>query len=133
MARQEFRQQRNDLTHPEALRHRDTQRAAQLVVISPAITRTAVSFDHRSGIDQIVIDGKDSGFAQDAWFPSPGLYNLTGHPAVSVPCGWASDGLPMAFQAAARWGEDGLLVRLAALYERAHPEALRAPPVLERG
>lgn len=103
------------------------------VVISPTMTRTALPFDHRSGIDQVVIDGKDSGFAQDAWFPSLGLYNLTGHPAVSVPCGWASDGLPMAFQAAARWGEDGLLVRLAVLYERAHPEALRAPAVLGRG
>jgi hypothetical protein len=30
MARQEFRQQGNDLAHPEALRHRDPQRAAQL-------------------------------------------------------------------------------------------------------
>ncbi|MDQ8033183.1 MAG: amidase [Bordetella sp.] len=100
------------------------------VVISPTFTRTALAYDHRAGQDPVMIDGQDAGLAQEAWFPSLGLYNLTGHPAVSIPCGWARDGLPVAFQAAARWGDDGLLVRLAALYEVADPTARRAPPVI---
>jgi hypothetical protein len=34
-------------------------------------------------------------------------FNLTGDPAVSVPCGWTRAGLPVGLQIAARRGQDG--------------------------
>jgi amidase len=41
---------------------------------------------------------------------------VTGHPAVSVPCG-TSDGLPVGLMAVGRWGEDGLVLRAARAVE----------------
>jgi Asp-tRNA(Asn)/Glu-tRNA(Gln) amidotransferase A subunit family amidase len=51
-------------------------------------------------------------------------FNLTGDPAVSVPCGWTKAGLPVGLQIAARRGQDGLVLRAAAAVER---EATRPP------
>jgi aspartyl-tRNA(Asn)/glutamyl-tRNA(Gln) amidotransferase subunit A len=48
-----------------------------------------------------------------------GPYNLTGMPAVSVPCGAAEDGLPAGLQLAAARGRDAFLLSVAAAYEEA--------------
>jgi Asp-tRNA(Asn)/Glu-tRNA(Gln) amidotransferase A subunit family amidase len=45
-------------------------------------------------------------------------YNLTGDPAVSVPCGLTKAGLPVGLQLAAPRGHDGLLLRAAAVVEK---------------
>lgn len=46
------------------------------------------------------------------------LFNVTGHPALSVPAGRAADGTPVGAQLVARWGRDDLLLQLAAQWER---------------
>lgn len=43
-----------------------------------------------------------------------GPYNVTGHPAVVIPCGRTHDGLPVGLQFAGRHGDDAALLRLAA-------------------
>lgn len=45
--------------------------------------------------------------------------NLTGQPAVSLPCGLADDGLPVGLQLAGRRGGDAELMAVAAVVERA--------------
>jgi aspartyl-tRNA(Asn)/glutamyl-tRNA(Gln) amidotransferase subunit A len=56
----------------------------------------------------------------DAWLPLPAWWshlsiaNLTGHPALSVPCGWDADGLPVGLHAIAGWDREQDLVDLAA-------------------
>jgi 2-dehydropantoate 2-reductase len=50
-------------------------------------------------------------------FTSP--YNLTGAPAVSLPCGLVEGNLPAGLQLAAAVNEDGLLLSVAREYERA--------------
>ena len=47
------------------------------------------------------------------------LFNLTGHPAVSIPCGTTPDGLPCAAQLVGRRGATGRLLALAARCEEA--------------
>ncbi len=47
------------------------------------------------------------------------LFNLTGHPAVSIPCGTTPDGLPCAAQLVGRRGATGRLLALAARCEDA--------------
>jgi Asp-tRNA(Asn)/Glu-tRNA(Gln) amidotransferase A subunit family amidase len=56
-------------------------------------------------------------------------FNLTGQPAVSVPCGWTEDGLPLGLQLVGRRGADGLVLRVAAAIERLQPRDDRRPPV----
>jgi aspartyl-tRNA(Asn)/glutamyl-tRNA(Gln) amidotransferase subunit A len=46
-----------------------------------------------------------------------GAYNVTGQPALVLPCGVTSDGLPVGLQLAAGIGDDAALLRAAAAIE----------------
>lgn len=56
-------------------------------------------------------------------------FNLTGHPAASVPAGWTDDGLPIGLQVVGRRWEDALVLRACAAFEAIVPWADRRPPV----
>ena len=45
------------------------------------------------------------------------LFDLTGHPAITLPSGWTADGLPCGVQLVGRWGRTHELLELAAGYE----------------
>src|SRR5262249_35100148 len=47
--------------------------------------------------------------------------NLTGLPAMSVPCGFTAEGLPLSFELYGRPFEDATILRVARAYEEAHP------------
>jgi amidase len=57
------------------------------------------------------------------------LFNLTGQPAISLPLGVSSSGLPIGVQFAARFGREDLLLRLASAFEEAMPWRARQPVV----
>jgi aspartyl-tRNA(Asn)/glutamyl-tRNA(Gln) amidotransferase subunit A len=67
----------------------------------------------------IEIDGKDAGTIRGAWYPYTFPFNLTGHPALSMPCGLTRDGLPVGLQLVGRWNEDRFLLEIAARLEEA--------------
>jgi aspartyl-tRNA(Asn)/glutamyl-tRNA(Gln) amidotransferase subunit A len=46
-------------------------------------------------------------------------FNLNGFPAITVPCGFSSDGLPIGLQLASRPFEEGLVLKAAYAYEQA--------------
>ena len=56
-------------------------------------------------------------------------YNITGFPAVSVPCGFSRDGMPIGLQLAGRPYEDGMVLRAARAYEQATEWHQRRPPI----
>jgi amidase len=56
-------------------------------------------------------------------------FNVTGQPAITVPLGWPSDGLPRGVQLIAGYGREDLLIRVASALEAANPWAHRRPPV----
>jgi aspartyl-tRNA(Asn)/glutamyl-tRNA(Gln) amidotransferase subunit A len=56
-------------------------------------------------------------------------YNLTGMPAISLPCGFDAAGLPIGLQIAARPLGEATLLRAAAAYEAAHDWKDRHPDV----
>jgi Asp-tRNA(Asn)/Glu-tRNA(Gln) amidotransferase A subunit family amidase len=54
-------------------------------------------------------------------------FNLTGQPAVSIPCGWSPEGLPVGLQLAGPRGADARVLLAARAIERAAPWATRRP------
>jgi amidase len=56
-------------------------------------------------------------------------FNVTGQPAISLPLGWSSDGLPLGVQLVAAPGREDVLLRVAAQLEEAMPWRDRIPPI----
>ena len=59
-----------------------------------------------------------------AWFPA---FNATGQPAVTIPAGFGSDGLPLSVQLVGRIGAEDVLYSLAGQIEAARPWSDRRP------
>jgi aspartyl-tRNA(Asn)/glutamyl-tRNA(Gln) amidotransferase subunit A len=58
-----------------------------------------------------------------------GPFNLTGLPAISIPCGFTSAGLPIGLQLVGRWFDEGTLLRVAHAYQQATDWHTRVPPL----
>jgi amidase len=55
-------------------------------------------------------------------------FTVVGLPAISVPCGFTRDGLPVGLQIVGRWHDDASVLRAAAAFEQAAPWTDRRPP-----
>jgi aspartyl-tRNA(Asn)/glutamyl-tRNA(Gln) amidotransferase subunit A len=53
--------------------------------------------------------------------------NLAGVPAISIPCGFTPAGLPVGLQFIGAVTDEHLLLRIAHVFEHAHPQTLRPP------
>ncbi len=65
-----------------------------------------------------------SGWPHERWYtwtPFTWPFNLTGQPALSVPCGFTADGLPVGLQIVARRQADALVLRAGAAYQERFP------------
>ncbi|MEZ5926804.1 MAG: amidase [Hyphomicrobiaceae bacterium] len=62
--------------------------------------------------------------------PFTALFNATGQPAISLPLYWTADHLPVGVHFAAKFGEDALLLKLAAELEQAAPWFDKRPTAL---
>ncbi len=82
----------------------------------PTLTRTALPID-QDLFGTIEIDGRSFDNVRPHWFPWTMPFNMTGHPAVSLPGGFGSDGLPIGIQLVGRFRADAELLRAAALFE----------------
>lgn len=56
-------------------------------------------------------------------------FNMTGQPAITVPCGFSDEGLPIGLQIVGQRLDDDLVLRAAAAYEQAAPWADKRPPL----
>ena len=65
-------------------------------------------------------DGAD-GKPNLKWSPYTAQFNLSRHPAATVPCGVGSDGLPIGLHIVAGHYKDALVLRAAQRYTEAHP------------
>lgn len=84
----------------------------------PTLARTAPSID-QDLFGQLEIDGRLFDEVRSNWFPWTMPFNLTGHPAITVPCGFAGDGLPIGLQLVGRLRGEPDLLAAAALFEAA--------------
>ena len=90
------------------------------IVAMPTLSRTAVPID-QDFFGPIEIDNQIVENIRAAWYPYTMPFNLTGNPAISLPCGFDGAGMPLAIQLIAPPGADAELLRVAAAFERARP------------
>ena len=98
------------------------------IVAMPTLSRPALPID-QDFFGPIEIDNQSVENLRAAWYPYTMPFNLTGHPAISLPCGFDAAGMPLAIQLVGRPGEDERLLRVAALFEAAQPWNGRIPTV----
>ncbi len=99
------------------------------VLVSPTLSRTALPADFDAAHDEVEIDGERCGITRQGWSSYVYPFNLTGHPALSIPSGFDAAGLPTSVQLVGRWGADVDLLRLGAILEEARPWAQARPAV----
>lgn len=92
----------------------------------PTITRTALPID-QDLFGTIEIDGAHFDSVRPHWFPWTMPFNMTGHPAINLPCGFGRDGLPIGLQLVGRFRADAELLRVSALFEASHDLLARRP------
>jgi aspartyl-tRNA(Asn)/glutamyl-tRNA(Gln) amidotransferase subunit A len=92
------------------------------VVVGPATPLTA----WRVGEWTVEVGGAEESVLAASWrltYP----FNLTGLPAISIPCGFDRNGLPIGLQIAGRPFDEATVLRVAHAYERSRDWAGRLP------
>jgi aspartyl-tRNA(Asn)/glutamyl-tRNA(Gln) amidotransferase subunit A len=87
-------------------------------LVTPTLSREALPID-QDLFAPIEIDGQQYPEVRSNWFPWTMPFNITGHPAISLPMGFTADGLPLGLQIVGRFRGDGDLLRAASLFEAA--------------
>ena len=93
------------------------------LLVLPTTPTPAFSLDH-------TFQPEIAGVPIDSPFqtlPLTFMFNLSGHPAVSVPAGFTAGGLPVGLQIVAGWRADARALAAAAAFERVAPWADRWP------
>lgn len=93
------------------------------LLLTPQMPSAAWSFEHRPA----EFGGRATPTIFDR-LPFTFPFNLTGWPAASVPCGFDSEGLPVALQIVTPWHQDTLCRRASAAFEARPPWAAQRPP-----
>ncbi|MFC3127434.1 amidase [Pseudoroseomonas globiformis] len=101
------------------------------VLLSPSLTRTALPVDFDAAHDEVEVEGEKSGITRQGWSAYVYPFNLTGHPALTVPSGFAGDGLPTGVQIIGPWGADRDVLRIGALLEEDRPWGAHRPPAAQ--
>ena len=95
------------------------------LLVSPTLAAPALPV----GLDPsgpIRIADHDVGGSYGGWCPFAFPFNLTGHPALSLPCGLSRLGLPIGLQIVAAWHDEPTVLATAAALEAVLPRL--APP-----
>ncbi len=92
------------------------------VLMTPGLATTAIAAEGAFGKPVPLAIDKAGRFT-----PFTPIFNLTGQPAVTIPAGFASDGLPLSVQLVGRPGAEDVLYSLAGQIEAARPWSEHRP------
>jgi len=81
-------------------------------LVTPSLSAASIPADTDPHAD-LEIAGINCGPIRAAWYPYTLPFNLTGHPALTLPIGWNRNGLPIGLQIVGRWYDEAGLVDLA--------------------
>ncbi len=94
------------------------------VLLSPVLSQPPAEL---GWLDMDAADIKTYGQRFSSYSGFAALFNATGQPSISLPLHHSRAGLPIGIMLSAAWGNDLLLLQLAALLEKAMPWAQRKP------
>jgi aspartyl-tRNA(Asn)/glutamyl-tRNA(Gln) amidotransferase subunit A len=108
------------------LLRRDLERVFQMVdcLVTPTTATSAPELD--AGPSEI---GAPTGALRVSLRRFTQPFNLTGSPAITVPCGFSRDGLPIGLQLIGRPFDEARLLNLAHAYEHSTPWKAHHPPL----
>ncbi len=114
----------NDFIQAQRMRSRLKREVEELfgqvdLIAGPATLSTAVSlaeFDPMSLLSSVRGD-------------TSVVFNLTGCPSISVPCGFSSDGLPIGLQLSGRYLSEPTVLNAAYAYQQSNPLHKQHPPI----
>jgi amidase len=92
------------------------------VLLTPGLASTAIAAEGAYGKAAPLAIDKAGRFT-----PYTAVFNLTGQPAITIPAGFGSDGLPLSVQLVGRHGAEDTLYSLAGQLETARPWAEQRP------
>ncbi len=120
-----------EIAEGELLRTRQWQRvreflASRDVWLMPTMAVPAFPIEHPHVTE---IDGRPVGKAMQRSFLTY-MVSVLGLPAISIPCGFTRDGLPVGLQIVGKRRAEATVLRAAAAFEAARPWTAHLPPVL---
>jgi len=95
-------------------------------LVTPTLSRTALPIE-QDLFEPIAIDGVEVGELRRNWFPYTMPFNITGHPALTLCCGYGADEMPIGLQIVGRFRDETSVLRAAALYEASEDWLARRP------
>ncbi|MFX1418171.1 MAG: amidase, partial [Promethearchaeota archaeon] len=101
------------------------------ILITPTLPCTAFKIGNSTIIDDetfltnITINGKN--ITALGWLPFTYPFNISGHPAASIPCGWSSDGLPIGMQIVGKRFDELTVLQVSKAFEDVAPWQAKIP------
>ena len=101
------------------------------ILITPTLACTAFELGKSLVIEEetiktgLIINGKNMTAA--GWLPFTYPFNMSGHPAASIPCGWSSDGLPIGMQIVGKRFDELTVLQVSKAFEKLVPWQDRRP------
>lgn len=97
------------------------------LLLTPTVA-TPAPLASQNQFEPLVVDGKPIGDLRSAWYTYTIPFNMTGHPAISIPFGHSKAGLPIGIHFVAPWFAEGELIALAQAFDaETHASALFPP------
>ncbi|MFX1488361.1 MAG: amidase [Promethearchaeota archaeon] len=101
------------------------------VLITPTLACPAFELGKSLTTDEeimktgIIINGKN--VTATGWLPFTYPFNMSGHPAASIPCGWSSDNLPIGMQIIGKRFDELTVLQVSKAFEDVSPWQNKTP------
>jgi amidase len=122
-----------DVARGELLRTRQWERVRQFLETHELLV-TPTSATPPFPLDQphvLMVNGQPVGKGMQRSFLTY-AFSVLGLPAISIPCGFTRDGLPVGMQIVGGRRAEATVLRAAAAFEAAHPWVAHRPPIVSR-
>lgn len=98
------------------------------ILVTPTLPIPGLPARFSVGEDWIAIGRERTQSTRLGWSACVYPFNLTGHPALTLPAGFSQGGLPIGLQLVGRWWADNELFRIGSVVEAHAPWAQHRPP-----